>query len=110
MSRAINDGQLFEDLSFLSSTDVEAAKLKVDELRQKYIMERTEENEYLAADGTVADRKAKAKQTKKYLDQESVYLKAYEDHEVLKAQRYSAILRVEVWRSMNANRRQGNVQ
>lgn len=110
MSRIeIGDSQLSADLNYLADTDESAAGLKVNELRQKYLMERTEDEEFLASDGNVAERKALAKTSARYLEAEKKFLDAHLANEVEKAKRYSAGLRVEVWRSKNANRRVGNI-
>ena len=105
----ITDWQLSEDLNTLSETDDTAAEAKVEELRSKYLMERTEYIEKLGAVGTVAEREAKAKTSQKYMKAEETYLTAMTNNEKLKAKRASAAIRIEVWRSKNANRRTGNI-
>lgn len=105
----IGDSQLSDDLNFLADTDESSAHLKVDELRKKYLMERTEDEEFLASAGNVAERKATSKTSPRYFEAEKKYLDAHLANEIEKAKRYSAGLRVEVWRSKNANRRVGNV-
>lgn len=51
----ITDVQLSEDLNDIANSDEDAATSKIDELRAKYLLERTEYLGKLAEDGTVAD-------------------------------------------------------
>lgn len=105
----INDAQLSKDLNALATTDDEAAELMIKMLRAKYFMERAEALAKAAASGTVIEREAKAKEDKAYVVAENAYLEALQAHESLKARRAGCMVRIEVWRSKNANRRAGNV-
>lgn len=106
----INDDQLYKDLNAIANSDEDSATLKVNALRAKYVLERTEYIEKLKlTEGTVAEREARAKTSDEYQKKEEEYLKAVQADEVMKAKRASAFIRIDVWRSKNANRRTGNI-
>lgn len=59
--------------------------------------------------GTVEERKAKAQATPQYQNWRETYEAAVLDFELYRNKRTTEELIVEVWRSVNANRRHGNV-
>ena len=96
-------------LSFLARTDKEEADARA-------LVKALEENKktikalaYLQADGTNADRENQAhasSEFKKYLED---YENAVADHALISNKRKRAELIIEVWRSINSNRRAGMV-
>jgi hypothetical protein len=64
---------------------------------------------FLASEGTVAERQALAGTSLDYRAALEKLEAAYVDLELLKAKRQRAILTLEVWRSLNSNRRAGIV-
>lgn len=65
---------------------------------------------YLEADGkTIADRESAAYTDPEYLKCIEDYRQAVYDSELLTVQMRAAELRIEVWRTVNANNRRGNL-
>lgn len=64
---------------------------------------------FLESSGTVAERQAAAGCSPGFREAVEAYEGAYTDAELLKAKRQRAILTLEVWRSLNSNRRAGIV-
>lgn len=97
-------------LRWMATTDTEFADWRVASLRAEYMADVAESLAYkLAEGGSVEDRKKAAKaspEVKKAMDD---YFAAVRGYEVLRAQRKTAELLIETWRSVNANRRVGNV-
>lgn len=91
------------------NTDAEYGALKglVDGLT--YRLKVIEAQGYLDAEGTQEQRKAAARTTAQYkLLAEELENSEIEFH-VIGAKRKTCELHIEVWRSQNANRRQGNI-
>lgn len=105
----ITDEQLSEELEYLSGTDEEAANAKalVKALERK---EKTVKAiGFLKAEGTVASREHKAVSSVAWGEHIETYQNAVADSETLENKRNTAALVVEVWRSLQANRRRGNI-
>ena len=96
-------------LHYLAETDEqfarEVARIKALEHEVKTIKGMA----YLAAEGTVGDRDATSVTDPTYVAWTEKYENAYADMEIRRAKRKRAELTIEVWRSLNANRRTGNV-
>ena len=110
MDRIMNDSQVEKALQYLAETDEEHANAKATvkglEQRRKTI----HATALLSVQGSnVAERDAKALTTveyKKYLDDYEV---AVYEEQILNNKRKRAELTIDVWRSMNAAHRRGNV-
>lgn len=105
----ITDAKLSDALDYLAKTDQESAELKADVERKEYVLKRTKALAFKLAEGTVADRNAIAETSGDVGTAAEDWFKAIEKCEAVRAQRQTKALIVEVWRSMNANRRVGNV-
>lgn len=97
-------------LDFIAQSDHEYGQWKAMMLRTEYMAEVREALVYKTLEGSIEDRKRAAK-----CDEE--VRKAWEEHfqcvakfEVLKARRARAAITVDLWRSMEATRRVGNIQ
>jgi hypothetical protein len=77
--------------------------------RAAYKLKRVKAVLYVHEDGAVELRKAKAEQATETIEAEAEYLNAYQKSEVLAMKRKTEFLVVDVWRSLNASRRQGNI-
>lgn len=64
---------------------------------------------FLESKGTVAEREALAYTSTAFIDHTIKIENATIDYETIRNRRLTAELIVEVWRSENANRRQGNI-
>jgi hypothetical protein len=106
----ISEERLEKALRLLSTTDEQAAELKIEMLRREYVVDTVRKRMFLVAEGTsVEQRKAVAETSAEVQESIGIYLDATSAFEKLKAKRATEELIVEVWRSLNANRRQGNV-
>lgn len=104
---AISEDRLQKAMTYLAETDEKSAILKADVARQEYIKKRQRAVGFLSSTGTVAEREAKAEISPEVEKAENDYTKALEKSEAMAAKRKTEALIVEVWRSCNANRRQG---
>jgi hypothetical protein len=104
----ISEDRLQKAMTFLAESDEQAAILKTDVERREYLKKRTRAIEFLAASGNVEERKAKAETSSEVENMEHDYCNALQRYEHIAAKRKTESLIVEVWRSVNANRRQGS--
>jgi len=104
----ISEDRLQKALTYLAETDEEVAQLKGNMERGEYLKKRTRAAEFLSAEGkSVEERKAKAEISKDVEDIEHDYTRALVAYEHVAAKRKTEALIVDVWRSVNASRRQG---
>lgn len=97
-------------LRWMATTDTEFADWRVASLRTEYLAEVAEALVYGSiTEGSVEDRKKAAKASAEVKKAMEDHFAAVRGYEVLRAQRKSAELLIETWRSVNANRRVGNV-
>lgn len=106
----ISDERLSKALTFLSETDMEAAERKADVERQMFRFKKVKAAIFEHGEGAMDLRKAIAENSPEaeaaYMD----YLKELADFETLANKRKTETLIVDVWRSLNASRRQGIIQ
>lgn len=106
----ISDDRLQKALTYLAETDEEAAMLKTDVERREYLKKRVRAIEFLAAEGkSVEERKARAEMSTEVENVEHDYCNALQRYEHIAAKRKTEALIVDVWRSINSNRRAGIV-
>lgn len=105
----ISDDRLQKALTYLATTDAEAARAKalvegLSEQRKtvKAIL-------FQAAQGSNQVREAEAYASEEYTAHINKLTAAVERFETLRNKRLTESLIVEVWRSCNANRRNGNI-
>lgn len=103
----ISDERLQKAMTYLAETDEESAQLKAAVERHEYIKKRRRAAVFLSATGNVEERKAQAEVSKEVEDAEQQYTDVLVQHEHMAAKRKTEVLIVDVWRSINANRRQG---
>jgi hypothetical protein len=105
----ISEKRLEEAMRMLATTDETSAELKTNMLRKEYVMDLARRRCFLIHEGNIEERKAKAETDNSVTLAAEVYYEAVGAYEKLKAQRATEELIVEVWRSLNANRRAGNI-
>lgn len=96
-------------LGYLTKTDADcaAAKALLEGLtRQEKTIKATA---FLDAQGSVAERNARAEVSALYTEHTKKIEAATLDFETLRNRRNTASMVIEMWRSLNANRRHGNV-
>lgn len=105
----ISEDRMETALNFLATTDSEYAQWCGQVMRSEFMLEAAESTAYAMLDGSVEDRKKAAKLAEPVKKAQEDHVQAVVARETLRAQRKRAELTIEVWRSMNANRRAGNV-
>lgn len=96
-------------LTFLGETDEPYAAAKMNLERAEIFRKRSRSRVFLTGTGTVAERHAEAECDADVSAADGDYVEAVGAFETIKAKRQRAELTVEVWRSLEASRRRGNV-
>lgn len=96
-------------IQFLAQTDAEYADRRVMLLRTEYLWECAEALAYQHLDGSIEDKKRGAKLAPETKTAHDEYLKAVREYEFLRARRKRAELVFEQFRTLSANRRQGQI-
>jgi len=94
-------------LQYLGETDEVRAKLSARVKALEYEAKSIRGLVFLDASGTMAEKEAKAVSSAPYRAWIEDYENAYAECETIKAKRERAVLSIDVWRSLNASRRQG---
>jgi hypothetical protein len=106
----IEEDRLQKALTYLAETDATCAELKADVARKEYLLERAEARAYLLASGaTVKVRESNAVCSDIVTQAQDAHVASVVAYEAVRAKRTTEALVVEVWRSLNVNRRMGNV-
>jgi hypothetical protein len=105
----ISEERLEKALVYLATTDQEAADLKVSYLRQEYAADLARKRIFLLSEGNNEERKAKAETSAEVQERQTDYFGAIEAYERVKAKRATEELIVEVFRTLEASRRQGRI-
>ena len=105
----ISEDRAARALKYLASTDEETAEAKVEVARCEYRCKLERAAVFLESEGSVDARKAQAEVSERVKKADEQHLKAMGVFEHLKAKRATEEWVIETWRSVNANRRQGNV-
>ena len=95
-------------MCYLAQTDEPCADFKADVARKEYMTKLAEAKEFHLAVGTIEARKIEARASLPVQKAQDAYFKAIEVYERIKAKRETESLVIEVWRSLNANRRQAS--
>lgn len=106
---AITEDRVEEALRYLAETDEECARLRAETGRTEFKAKALKAALFTRGVGTVADRQAAAEMSEEYGQAMGVHFDALAAHEAMRNKRSTETLAVEVWRSLNAARRQGNV-
>lgn len=105
----VSDERVDKAISFLAATDKTSAEMKVDVRRKEYIAKKVRARMFLSAEGNNEARKALAEVSDEVSQAEEELAKAEAEYETVKAQRLTAALLVDVWRTTSANQRTGNI-
>lgn len=105
----VSSERLSQALTYLAQTDEEFADANVEMQRREYAADKALKRVFLESDGNNEVRKAKAIISEDYDKMMEGYFEAAAEFENMKAKRKTEELIVEVWRSLNANRRQGTI-
>lgn len=105
----ISDKQVEGALKYLAETDDSYGMLKGKVKGLEYRLKVTESVEFLKAEGTQEARKATARASNEYQVLTAELENTSIDYEVVAAKRKRAELVIEVWRTIQANQRRGNI-
>lgn len=98
-----------EALDYLVNSDEDFGRLRGTCAAMEYQIKTAEALGYLDASGTVGEKQATARTSDMYRDKIREYKDAKIEMETIAAKRKTCELTIEVWRSQNANKRQGNI-
>lgn len=105
----VSSERLSQALTYLAETDKACADANIEMQRREYAADKTLKRVFLDMTGNNEERKAKAVTSSDYDSAMTRYFEAAAEYETMKAKRKTEELIVEVWRSLNANRRQGTI-
>lgn len=105
----VTDDRLQKALTYRAETDEPEAKLHTLVVKSKYKLDAIFNTIAAMSEGTVLERNAKAYKHPDYESALAAYLTALSEHRQIKNKRDTETSLVDVWRSENANRRQGNI-
>lgn len=105
----IKDSRCSVALHYLADTDEACAELKTDVARKEYALDLAKKRIFLEATGNVEERKAQAEVSAQVQSAVIAHLEATLAYEKLRAKRTTEALLIDTWRSVNANRRTGNI-
>jgi hypothetical protein len=110
LDELVTEDKVSAVLSFLAGNDEAYADLKVATQRTEYLAKLEEAMVYKTITvGSIEDKRAEAKISPKVMARWDAHYDAVLAYEKLRAKRERAVLIVDLWRSLNANRRVGNV-
>ena len=106
---SITEDRMTRALRYLAETDEKVSRAKAYMLgidkQEKTILAIN----FLKTEGTVAEREANSRVSPEYKTWKEEYENAVVDYEILKNKRSTEVLIIEVWRSLNSQRRRGNI-
>ena len=105
----ISEEQCENALKYLAATDETGAILKGQVASKEYLAKLARSRVFLLSEGSVEARKATAEISEEVQAAEMDYCTAVVEFEKVRAKRATRELVVETWRSVNANRRHGNL-
>lgn len=101
----ITEERMEKAMQFLAETDVTFAEKKSDLAEREILRKRVRSKIFLVSEGSVAERQAKAETAFESIEMDDAYIMVLEQYEALKARRERAEIVIDIWRSLNANRR-----
>ena len=99
-----------DSIQYLAETDEQFGKLKGRMKGLEYRLKVCKAQEFLKATGTSASaNEQRAYASDAYITMLQEYENSVIEYETVAAKRETRVLTIEVWRSQNANKRQGNI-
>ena len=109
MTMIITEAKLQAAIDLMTSTDESCAQGKVNVARKEYLCKVARAKVFLNSEGSVEQKKALAESSPDVNTAQEAYFTAMGAFETIKANRETNTLIIEVWRSENKNRREGNL-
>lgn len=105
----ISDKRAEAALGYLVSTDESCAQEKAGQERAEFKAKAIKDALFRRLEGSVADRQAEAGSSPEYATAMGEYFAAMTRYEHTRNKRQTEALVIEVWRSVQANQRKGNI-
>ena len=105
----VTEQEMERALRWMATTDLELADCRVQVLRSEYMVDVAESLAYRHLEGSIEDKKRAVKILPEVQKAKEEYFTCVRAYEKLRARRKTAELLIETWKSVNANRRSGNV-
>ena len=105
----LNENRVEQALTLLATSDEQHAAWSGQVKYLEEGLKQAKAHSFLLAEGTVAEREAKAIASVKYAEAIDAYTKAYVQFKNIDNKRNHEIRIIEIWRTLSSNRRQGNI-
>ena len=105
----ITEVRLQKALTYLAETDEPAAAMRADVERAEFKAKAVKDAMFLHAEGTVADRSAKAGASAEYAQAMESYFQTLKDSDAMRNKRATESIVIDAWRSLNSGRNKGNI-
>jgi len=105
----LNENRVEQALTLLATSDEQHAAWSGQVKYLEEGLKQAKAHSFLLAEGTVAEREAKAIASVKYAEAIDAYTKAYVQFKNIDNKRNHEIRIIDIWRTLSSNRRQGNI-
>ena len=105
----LNENRVEQALTKLANTDDDHAAWAGQVKYLEEAIKQAKAHSFLLADGTVAEREAKAIASLKYDEAVQAHTKAFVQFKKIDNERNHEIRIIDIWRALSSNRRQGNM-
>jgi hypothetical protein len=105
----LDENRVEEALVRLSASDINHAAFAGQVKYLEEGLKQAKSHAFLLAEGTVAEREAKAQASVKYADAVDAWVDALKKFKELDNQRNHEMRIIDIWRTLSSNRRQGNM-
>lgn len=105
----IDEDRLQKALTYLATTDEPCAALRADMERAEYKAKAVKSTVFKHSQGSVADRNAIAETAEETSAAWDQFFDLSYKYEAMKNKRATEVIVIETWRSLNSNRRMGQV-
>lgn len=105
----ISEERLEQALKFIAESDHQIGHWRAEVLRSEFLMKSATAIAFKHMEGSIEERKQSALLTEEVKDANERHFKAVLEYEKLKAQRERQYIVIELYRTMSANQRRGNL-
>ena len=105
----ISDTRAEKALRYLAETDEICAKMKADMERAEYMYKSMRETVFKISTGTVAERQAEAVTHESTIKAHDAFVTSIKNYNAVANKRATEVIVIDCWRTIQSNRRAGNV-
>lgn len=105
----LDENRIEKALIYFADTDKIHADLGGEVKRLEEGIKQAQAHEFLLAEGTVAEREAKAKASPKYYQAVLDHIEAYKEFKLIDNKRQHEQRIIDIWRTLCSNKRQGTI-